>query len=78
MVPLIKRAKKSYEAEQAREATNGHEIGPDVKKIRLGISCAIIDELTWYDSMISSQCKNRQVCFLLYMITLKRRTRPKT
>lgn len=67
LVPLIKRAKKSYEAEKACEAANGHEISPDVKKIRPGISSAIIDELTWYDSMISSQCKKRQVCFLLYI-----------
>ena len=77
---LVKRAKETYEAEQAHEAASYHETGPDRKEIHHGTTPVIIDELTESvcDIILSAGLKERQVCFVLHLNTLKSRTKPKT
>jgi hypothetical protein len=71
LVRLVKRVKKAHEAEQAGKAASDHQVGPDRKKIGHGINHAIIDELTEWHTTLSAKRKERQVCFMLHMNTLR-------
>ncbi|EAY90466.1 hypothetical protein OsI_12053 [Oryza sativa Indica Group] len=66
---LVKRAKETYEAEQAHEAASYHETGPDRKEIHHGTTPVIIDELTESvcDIILSAGLKERQIMEMDYI-----------
>ena len=51
-------------------AAEDDELGPDGKKIRQGISSAIITELTDCNAALSQQRKKRQVLYPLFSFML--------